>query len=239
MRQEKKIVVEEIKGMLQGKKMLILTDHTGLSANQMNELRSLIKKNGSEYMVVKNRLLKRALDEQAARAFGEEIDGPTGIAVTSGDCAALSKIIVDFAKKNEAPRVKASFLEGAFLTASEVGTIAALPPREVLIACVIGGMQAPLSAFIRGLAELTRRFVYVLDQVAQNKSQIPNPPPKADPCPPVGRRAPQEDKSQTSEGESQIQNPPPKEDKSQTSEGESQIQNPPPKADKSQSSEGE
>ena len=194
MRQEKKIVVEEIKGMLQGKAMLILTDHTGLSSNQMNELRSLIKKNGSEYMVVKNRLLKLAFDEQMARAFGVGIDGPTAIAVTSGDCAALSKIIVGFAKKNVAPKVKAGFLDGALLTASEVGMIAALPPRNVLIARVVGGMQGPLVAFVRGLAELTRQFVYVLDQVAQkNKSsaegagasggQTPNP------------------KSQTSDGE--------------------------------------
>ncbi|MEJ2745486.1 MAG: 50S ribosomal protein L10 [bacterium] len=169
MRQEKKIVVEEIKGMLQGKTMLILTDHTGLSSNQLTKLRSLIKKNGSEYMVVKNRLFKRAFEEQTGRAFGEEIEGPTAIAVTSGDCAALSKIIVDFAKKNEAPKVKAGLLEGALLAAPEVGAIAALPPRDVLLASVIGGMQAPLSAFVRGLAELTRRFVYVVDQVAKKR----------------------------------------------------------------------
>lgn len=171
MRQEKKVVVEEIKGMLQGKTMLILTDHTGLSSNQMNELRSLIKQNGSEYMVVKNRLLKRAFGEQTAHAFGAGIDGPTAIAVTSGDCAALSKLIMGFAKKNEAPKVKAGFLEGAFLTAAEVGALAALPPRNVLIARFIGGMQAPLSAFVRGLAELTRQFVYVVDQVAKKREE--------------------------------------------------------------------
>lgn len=193
MRHEKKVVVEEIKGMLQGKSMLILTDHTGLSSNKLNELRSLIKKSGSEYMVVKNRLLKRAFDEPTARALEAQLEGPTAVAVTGGDCAALSKIIVGFAKKNEAPKVKAGLLEGAFLTASEVGMIAALPPRNVLIARVIGGMQGPLFAFVRGLAEIKRRFVYVMDQVAKGKSQIPNPPPEADP--------PQEDKSQTSEGE--------------------------------------
>jgi len=167
MRQEKQSIVNEIKHMLQGKTMLILTDHTGLSSNQMNELRTLIKKNGSEYMVVKNRLLKRAFSEQMVSALGTGLGGPTAIAVTSGDCAALSKVIVTFAKKNEAPKVKAGFLEGALLTAAEIGVIAALPARDLLIARFVGGMQGPLSAFIRGLAELTRRFVYVVDQVAK------------------------------------------------------------------------
>ena len=167
MRQEKKSIVDGIKGMLQGKTMLILTDYTGLSSNQMNELRSLIKKNGSEYMVVKNRLLKRAFSEEMVSALGTGLTGPTALAVTSGDCASLSRVIVNFAKKNEAPKVKAGFLEGALLTATEIGVIAALPPRDVLIAMFIGGMQSPLSAFIRGLAELTRRFVSVVDQVAK------------------------------------------------------------------------
>ncbi len=167
MRQEKLGIVNEIKQMLQGKTMLILTDHTGLSSNQINELRSLIKKNGSEYMVVKNRLLKRVFSEEMVSALGTGLSGPTSIAVTSGDCAALSKVIVGFAKKNEAPKVKAGFLEGALLTAAEIGVIAALPPRDVIIARFLGGMQGPLSAFVRVLAELTRRFVYVLDQVAK------------------------------------------------------------------------
>jgi len=167
MRQEKKSIVDEIKGMLQEKTMLILTDYTGLSSNQMNELRSLIKKNGSEYMVVKNRLLKRAFSEEMAGALGTGLTGPTAVAVTRGDCASLSRVIVNFAKKNEAPRVKGGFLEGALLTATEIGVIAALPPRDALVAMFIGGMQGPLSAFIRGLAELMRRFVSVVDQVAK------------------------------------------------------------------------
>jgi NADH-quinone oxidoreductase subunit N len=61
--------------------MLILTDYTGLSSNKMNELRSLIKKNGSEYMVVKNRLLKRAFSEEMADALGTGLTGPTALAL--------------------------------------------------------------------------------------------------------------------------------------------------------------
>jgi large subunit ribosomal protein L10 len=167
MRQEKVKIVDEVRDMLRGKTMLILTDYTGLSSNQMNELRSLIKKDGSEYMVVKNRLLKRAFSEEMVEALGTGLEGPTAVAVTSGDCAALSKVIVNYAKKNESPRVKAGFLEGALLTAAEIGVIAALPHRDALVATFVGGMQAPLSAFIRCLADLTRRFVSILDQVAK------------------------------------------------------------------------
>lgn len=167
MRPEKQVIVDEIKGLLAGKAMFILTDHTGLSANKVNELRSVLKKSGSEYMVVKNRLLKRALDESAAGMLSGSLDGPTAIAVTAADYTSLSKTLVEFAKKNEAPKVKAAFFQGEVLSAAQVGAIASLPSREVLISRFMGTLQGPIGGFVRVLAELPRRIVYIIDQVSR------------------------------------------------------------------------
>lgn len=167
MRPEKKSTVEQIKRKLEKSRMLILAEHTGLSSNQMNELRTRLKKTGSEYMVVKNRLLKRALDEKMAGLLDPMLAGPTGIVFTEGDCAKISRVVVDFAKKNEAPRVKAGYLDGMLLSAVQVGVLASLPSREVLIATFLGGMKGPISSFVRCMGELLRRFVYVCDQVAK------------------------------------------------------------------------
>ena len=103
--------------------MLIVTDHTGLSSSSMTELRGLLQRGGARYMVVKNRLLKRALGEERAAPLAGALEGPTALAVTAGDSAAFSKIIVEFAKKNQGPRVKAGFLAGALLTEAEVGAL--------------------------------------------------------------------------------------------------------------------
>lgn len=170
MRTEKKSIVSAVSELIEGGSMLILADHAGLSSNAMTELRALLRKNGSRIMVVKNRLLRRALDPAAAEGLAALLHGPTAIAVTSGDSAAFSRIVVEFAKKHNAPRVKAGLLDGALITDLQVGALAALPPRPALVAIFLGGVKAPISGFVRGLSEIVRQFVSVLDQVARSRA---------------------------------------------------------------------
>lgn len=175
MRSEKKSIVEAIRDALSGHVMLIFTDHTGLSAPLMNELRSALKKSGARYMVVKNALLRRALSQEQAAVLGETIAGPIAVAVTPGDCVALSRVVVDFVKRNGAPRVKAGYFGGEILDASRIGVLAALPPREVLLARFVGGAMGPLAGFIRCLAEVTRRFISVIDALAKKSGSAITP----------------------------------------------------------------
>ena len=150
--------------------MLIVTDHTGLSSSSMTELRGLLQRGGARYMVVKNRLLKRALGEERAAPLAGALEGPTALAVTAGNSAAFSKIIVEFAKKNQGPRVKAGFLDGALLTEAEVGALASLPARPVLMAMFLGSVRAPSTGFVGGLSGILRQCVSVLDQVARKRA---------------------------------------------------------------------
>lgn len=170
MRAGKKSIVASVQALLEGGSMLILTDHTGLSSNSMTELRGLLQRGGARYIVVKNRLLKRALSDGAAASLTRFLEGPTALAVSAGDSAAFSKIIVEFAKKNQAPRVKAGLLDGAVLSGNEVGALAALPSRRTLIAMLVGGIRAPITGLVRGLGGIVRQFVSVLDQVAQKRA---------------------------------------------------------------------
>ncbi|HOE27933.1 MAG TPA: 50S ribosomal protein L10 [bacterium] len=170
MRAEKKSIVASVQALLEGGAMLIVTDHTGLSSSSMTELRGLLQRGGARYMVVKNRLLKRALGEERAAPLAGALEGPTALAVTAGNSAAFSKIIVEFAKKNQGPRVKAGFLDGALLTEAEVGALASLPARPVLMAMFLGSVRAPITGFVCGLSGILRQFVSVLDQVARKRA---------------------------------------------------------------------
>jgi large subunit ribosomal protein L10 len=170
MREEKKGIVKEIKRKLKDSSILILTDHTGLSSSQMNELRSLLRKKGSMYVVVKNRLLKRSLDKELLEAFEAHLTGPTALAISGGDSAALSKIIVTFADQHEAPKIKAGILEGNVVTARQIGAIASLPPRDVLLAQFMSGMRGPISGFAGVLRETLRQFISIVDQIRKKES---------------------------------------------------------------------
>ncbi|MCX6356644.1 MAG: 50S ribosomal protein L10 [Candidatus Aureabacteria bacterium] len=171
MRAEKKSVVARIKGKIEHSSMLLLADHTGLTSNKLNELRMLLRKSGGDFMVVKNRLLKRAVSDAVLRLLDSCCAGPTGIAVTKGDSAVFSKAIIDFARKNEAPKVKGAYLDGVLLTAAQVGVLASLPPRGVLLSQLLAGMQGPVAGFARCLNEIVRQFVSVVDQIAKKGGQ--------------------------------------------------------------------
>ena len=170
MRPEKKSIVNLIKEKLDGNTMFILTDYSGLSASQMNELRAQLREKRADFMVVKKRLFKRALGDDIDPIIEEGLLGPTAVALGSGDCAVFSKVIVDFAKKNEAPQVKAGLFDGAVMSAAQIGTIASLPPREVLIALFMGGLKGSLSGFVGILREMIRQFVSVMDQIGKQRS---------------------------------------------------------------------
>jgi large subunit ribosomal protein L10 len=170
MRAEKKSIVDEIKGRLEDHTMFILADYSGLSSSKLNDLRAVLRKSDSQFIVVKNSLLKRVFDTKTRGALEDTLVGPTALIFSRGDVAVLSKTVVDFARNNEAPAVKAGFMDGSFLSAAQVGTIASLPSREMLIAKFIGGMQAPLTSFVGGLKEIVRRFVSVVDQAGKKRS---------------------------------------------------------------------
>ncbi len=167
MREEKKSIVEEIKKRLKGGSIFILTDYTGLSSGQMSELRSLLREKDSDYLVVKNRLFQRALDKETLEAIKVNLTGQMAIAIGRGCSAKLSKLLVDFARENEAPKIKVGMLEGNILTSNQIGTIASLPPRETLIAQFIGTMQGPVSGFAGILREMLRQFISVIDQITK------------------------------------------------------------------------
>jgi large subunit ribosomal protein L10 len=97
------------------------------------------------------------------------LEGPTAVAF-SPDPVAVAKIMTEFAKAHTELEVKSGLLESKVVTAEQLKTLAKLPPKEVLIAQVLGGMQTPLYGFAGSLAGLLRKFVYALDQIREQKA---------------------------------------------------------------------
>jgi large subunit ribosomal protein L10 len=160
----KKVVVDDLAGKLGEAKAFYLTDFTGLNVKKMTALRAQMRAEGVEYLVVKNTLALRALEALDVPDIGEFFAGPTGLVIGREDAVTAAKILSDFAKENDdRPTVKVGVVERQQVGPEEVGRLAKLPPREVLLAELAGAMQAPLATLVFLMQGKTREFVGLLE----------------------------------------------------------------------------
>ena len=164
-RPEKVAKIAEIKELISNSKATILVDFCGLTVAQDTKFRVEMRKAGIKYIVVKNTLLRIAAQEAGVEGLEPSLEKNTAIAVAPEDPVAVAKIICDFAKTNKELKVKAGILDGKVISADEVKALAALPPKEVLVAKLLGSMNSPISGFVGVLQGTIRKVVYALDAV--------------------------------------------------------------------------
>jgi large subunit ribosomal protein L10 len=160
-RAEKEQLVVELKEKIGGAQALYYTDFTGLNVKRMTELRRRLRKANVEYVVIKNTLALRAVNESGL--VGERLKGPTGL-VMAKDAVGAAKVLSDFARENDQrPAVKGGMLDGTSIDAAQVKRLAAMPSREQMLANLGAGLQSPLGAFVGALNGLLMTFVGALD----------------------------------------------------------------------------
>ena len=156
---EKQTVVDALTAKLAEARAIYVTDYQGLTVGRVTDLRRRLHKAGVEYLVVKNTLALRALKAAAVPGLDTHVSGPTAFALSRGDAAAAAKVLTDFAKEFEKPALKAAIVDGRAATPDQVKRMAALPPRDVLLAELAGTMQGPLAGFLGALSGLLSTFV--------------------------------------------------------------------------------
>jgi large subunit ribosomal protein L10 len=160
-RTEKEQLVTELTEKLKGAKALYYTDFTGLTVKRMTDLRRRLRRAGVEYVVIKNTLALRAVNESGLT--GTRLKGPTGL-VVSRDPVSAAKVLSDFAKENEQrPAVKGGMLDGKALDVAQVKKLATMPSRGQMLADLGAGLQSPLAAFAGALNGLLYMFAGALD----------------------------------------------------------------------------
>lgn len=155
-RTDKEQLVSELTDKIRDAKALYFTDFTGLNVKRMTELRRRLRKAGVEYVVIKNTLAMRAVNDSGL--LGERLRGPTGV-VLAKDAVAAAKLLTDFAKENDQkPTVKSGLFDGARLDTAQVKKLATMPSRDQMLAELGAGMMAPMAAFagaMNGLLYMT------------------------------------------------------------------------------------
>jgi large subunit ribosomal protein L10 len=166
-RAEKEQLVTELSDKLKSAQSLYYTDFTGLNVKRMTELRRRLKRAGVDYVVIKNTLALRAVNESGL--VGETLKGPTGL-VVGKDPVAAARVLTEFAKEFEdRPAMKGGMLQGKAIDNAQVKRMASLPSREQMLADLAAGMQSPMAAFVGALSGLLYMFAGALDALKSQR----------------------------------------------------------------------
>ena len=157
---QKKEEVTKLANKIKESKLVLLTDYRGINVEDVTTLRSDLRKNDAEYIVIKNNITKRALQEAGIEGLEDKLVGPTAVIMSSEDYLEPAKAIYEYAKENDFYKIKGGVVEGKVMTAEEIITLAKLPSKETLLSMLAGALLANIS-----------KFAVALDQVRIQKEE--------------------------------------------------------------------
>lgn len=166
---QKEAIIGELKEKLSGSKAAVLVDFRGLNVSEANMLRRRLREAGCEFRITKNTLTGLAALQLGLQGLDPYLRGQVAIAF-GNDPVMPAKVLSEFIRDTKKMEIKAGILEGKVIEASAVKVLADLPSREVLLARVLGGMQAPLYGFAGVLQGTLRTFVYALEAVRRQRA---------------------------------------------------------------------
>ena len=157
---QKKEEVANLAVKMKEAKIILLTDYRGINVADVTELRSELRKSDSEYKVIKNNIIRRALAENGIEGLDDLLEGPTAVIMNNEDYLEAAKAIYNYSKDNDFYKIKGGVIEGKVMTAEEIITLAKLPSREELLSMLAGGLLANIS-----------KLAIALDQVRVQKEE--------------------------------------------------------------------
>ncbi|MHA6534145.1 50S ribosomal protein L10 [Paenibacillus sp. BAC0078] len=154
--QAKQDAVDVVTGKLQNSVSTVVADYRGLNVAQVTELRKQLREAGVDFQVLKNTLVRRATAAAELTELDAVLTGPTAVAFSETDAVVAAKILNDFAKKNDALKLKGGVVEGRVIDAEQLKALAELPSREGLLSMLLSVLQAPMRNFalaVKAVAE--------------------------------------------------------------------------------------
>jgi large subunit ribosomal protein L10 len=162
-REKKGQVIDGLQDEMTKCQVGILTDYRGLGNQEMTALRRRLQEASIDYKVVKNTMARFAAERMGRDDLAGSFEGPVAIALGYDDIVAPARVLVAFIREAETElSIKGGFLADRLLTTEEVMTLATLPPREILLAKLLGQLQVPVSSLLNTLSSPLRGFIGIL-----------------------------------------------------------------------------
>ncbi|MBR1779673.1 MAG: 50S ribosomal protein L10 [Clostridia bacterium] len=167
---QKQAFVEELSEKFKNSCVGVFVEYKGITVEEDTKLRKELREAGVEYSVIKNSLLSRAAEKAGIEGLNPILKGTTAVALSHDDYVSAAKILCAFAKDNEFFKTKAGFIDGKMIDKSEVKNLSKLPSQEVLIAQVLGTMNAPIAGLANVLQGTIRSLAIALNAIAEKQS---------------------------------------------------------------------
>ena len=170
--EKKAKIVQDLEDRVGKAQIGILADFSGIKVGPMSQLRRQVKEAGGELKVAKNTLLRRAAGDQSLiKPVAGDLKGPNALVLGYDDPVALAKLLVKFAQDLPLFKIKGGVIGGQTLTVADVTDLSKLPAREVLLAQLLGLLQAPAQSLVNVLAGVIRNFMNVLVAIRDEKEE--------------------------------------------------------------------
>lgn len=163
-------IVSELHDKFSKANGVVFTDYSGITVQEIFELRKILRIADLEYKVVKNTLAKKASEGTIVEAVKNTFTGPVGVVFGYKDPVLLTKKVLEFAKINNKLKVKGGVIEGRICNPEDIKAISQLPSKKVLLNMFIGAMRGPLNKFASALNGTLSKFVYVMEALKSKKS---------------------------------------------------------------------
>jgi large subunit ribosomal protein L10 len=161
--------VDEVKAKVESTTTAVVTEYRGLTVAEISHIRRQLRTLGADYKVFKNTLVRRAVSGTSAEPLSEFLEGPTAIAFVEGDVSAVAKALRDLAKISPKLVLKGGVLDGKALSPKDLGALADLPSRDVLLAQLAGAIAAPLRTMAGLLKAVPQNLAYGLSALLDSK----------------------------------------------------------------------
>lgn len=168
-RQQKEAAITTIKDLFSKSQAAFLVGYRGLTVANLHSLRKDLRKSGGTFKVTKAKLMKLAAkDIKGCEDFSNQFKNQVGIVFVNQEVPAVAKTIVTFSKQNENLNIISGFFESHTLSKQEIENLAAIPSKEILLAQLMGTLQAPVAALVRTLNAIATSVQTTLQQVSEN-----------------------------------------------------------------------
>jgi large subunit ribosomal protein L10 len=169
---QKEQTVAELREIVAQTKGALLTDYRGLTVAEVTNFRKKLRAADAEYHIVKNTLFKIAIGEEAGNQLDSLLSGPTAIVFSKGDIVPPTKAVLDFLRDLKKPdiKLKGGWIDGKVYNVEQVTAISKLPPKEQIIAQLLGSLNAPASNLVGTLDNIIGEFVRTIQAIADKQA---------------------------------------------------------------------
>lgn len=170
-REKKAEMLRSLREKLERSEAVFVATFQGLKVSEVNEIRKILREKNGEYRVFKNTLIRIGTQDTPYRSVMDYVEGPTALIFSYKDPVEIAKVLKDFVKAHPNLQLRGVVIKGKGFDSKVIDELVKLPPKEVLIAQLLGTLQAPVAQFVGLLSAIIRNFLYVLKAIEEKKQK--------------------------------------------------------------------